>query len=336
MKQTVRIEDVIGQVVPLTRHGAWYRGRCPFHADQHPSLVVWPATQTWKCMTCSPRRDDVIGFVARWHQVSTAEALRWLRTTYAPHGAIAPRPTPTPAAPARAPLAVRDATYRAWLAQQTLHPRHRHALHARGLPDRVIAQAGLVSHTPGLTAITPAQPGVPGFWHHQGHWHIAGPAGVIIPVRDVTGQIQALHVRADDPTRGKYRWLSSSGRPGGASSGAPVHVARGVDTVVWVTEGPLKALVAHARLQHTVLGIPGVQAWAPVPALITALGPQEVILAFDREPDPAKAALVRAHEDRLAHALRTAGWRVRRAQWTGAKGLDDALQAGCPVSFTPE
>lgn len=36
VKQFLRIEDVIGHVVPLKRRGAIYIGRCPFHDDHHP------------------------------------------------------------------------------------------------------------------------------------------------------------------------------------------------------------------------------------------------------------------------------------------------------------
>ncbi len=46
IKQTVRIEDVIGRVVSLKRPGHWFVGRCPFHPYSHPNLVVWPKTGT--------------------------------------------------------------------------------------------------------------------------------------------------------------------------------------------------------------------------------------------------------------------------------------------------
>lgn len=141
LKAHVRIEEVIGRVVPLTRKWAWYLGRCPFHNDRHPSLVVWPRTQTWKCMTCSPVRDDVVGFIARWQGVSTGEAIRQLRQEVlsAPSVERPPvaRPTPPQDTPL-APVADRDATYRALLAQWPLSADHQTALRARGLrtPDR--------------------------------------------------------------------------------------------------------------------------------------------------------------------------------------------------------
>lgn len=333
IKQTVRIEDVIGRVVSLRRRGHWFVGRCPFHPDSHPSLVVWPKTGTWKCMTCSPVRDDVIGFVVRWKSCSVGEALKWLEQE-APELLSTPhRPEPDEA-PAVASLADRHATYEALLGASGLAAAHREALHQRGLTDRAIARAGLASIAPGLAPVQPAAAGIPGFARKGGRWRIIGPTGLAIPVRTVEGQIQAVHVRADDSSRGKYRWLSTPAPyVGGAASGAPVHVVRGVDDVVWVTEGPLKAIVAQARLGHTVLGVPGVGAWAPVREIIQSLQPKRVMLAFDRDPNPSTAEHVALHTDRLARSLAEAGWDVMVARWDGPKGLDDALVAGVAMTF---
>jgi DNA primase catalytic core len=39
--------DVIGRDIELRRVGSVLKGLSPFCAEKHPSLVVWPATQTW-------------------------------------------------------------------------------------------------------------------------------------------------------------------------------------------------------------------------------------------------------------------------------------------------
>jgi len=337
LKRHIRIETVIGRVVPLTRHGHWLSGRCPFHADSHPSLIVWPQTGTWKCMTCSPMRDDVIGFVRQWQRCSTAEALRWLSQDAV---GLSTHAVPAPARPAL-PLASvddRHATYQTLLQAWGLTDSHRAALHARGLTDAAIARAGFASVAPGWSPVTPRGEGIPGFARRRQHWHIVGPAGIAIPVRNRQRQIVAVHVRADhvDHDHGKYRWLSTPPpHVGGAASGAPVHVVRGVDQVVWITEGPLKAIVAQARLRHTVLGVPGVGAWAPVLEIVAALRPTRIILAFDRDADPQTADKVAQQVDRLAGALTDGGWPWMTAQWEGPKGLDDALVAGASITFRP-
>ena len=343
VKSQARIEDVIGRAVPLKRHGSWYQGRCPFHDDQHPSLIVWPRTQTWKCMTCSPMRDDVIGFVVRWQGISLAEAVQWLTTTWGILPAVSPaRPhSPADRSPGArcdplAPLAVRDQTYRRLMARWGLSAAHRQALRQRGLSDRGMARSLFASVAPGPAPVQPAQAGVPGFVRRGAHWYVAGPAGLAIPVRALTGEIQALQIRVDAPATGsgKYRWFSTPHQPGGASSEAPIHVARGVDDIVWITEGPLKAIVAQDRLRHTVLGVPGITAWSGVPAILAALRPARVILAFDQDADPTTAAQVAHHSARLAQVLTDAGCTVYQAHWRGPKGLDDALVAGARITWT--
>lgn len=333
VKQSISIVAVIGQVVPLKRRGHWYQGRCPFHDDHHPSLVVWPATGTWKCMTCSPKRDDVIGFVAQWRQCSTAEAIQWLRASYAVTQ-VPSDPAPRQrslGSTAIAPLADRDATYQALLAAWGVSDAHRAALKRRGLTDRIIRTVGFATVVPGRAPVVPRREGVPGFARNGPYWDVVGPRGLAIPVRDETGAIQAIHVRTERTGSGKYRWLSTPTRPGGAASGAPVHVARGVDDVVWITEGPLKAIVAQSRLGHTVLGVPGVSAWSSAVEIVERLHPRRVVLAFDYDTAPETARQVKEQTDRLTDALAAIGYAPHRAVWSGFKGLDDALVAKAPV-----
>ena len=282
-------------------------------------------------MTCSPMRDDVIGFVARWQGCSVAEAVQWLEHETSEGFVAVPRQIARMETPPVA-LADRDVTYRSLLRQWGLAPRHRTALQIRGLTDQAIRRAGFASAVPGLAPVTPATAAVPGFVRKATRWYVAGPAGLAIPVRAVNGQIQAIHIRVDDVSRGKYRWLSTPSQVGGAASGAPVHVARGVDDVVWITEGPLKAIVAQETLGHTVLGVPGAGAWTPVLDILRIIRPQRVILAFDRDPDPRTAEKVALHGSRLTTALTAAGWHCMTASWEGPKGLDDALVARVAIN----
>ena len=331
VKRFLHVEDVIGQVVALKRRGSIYVGRCPFHDDHHPSLVVWPRTQTWKCMTCSSVRDDVIGFVARWHHCSTREALLYLNEALPDRPADVPKPD----GPTRATLSDRDATYRRLIAAWSLSPAHRAQLRRRGLSLAMIRQARFASLAPGLSPVIPTSAGVPGFFVQHKRWQVSGPAGLAIPVTNAAGQIQAIHIRADAAQRGKYRWLSTPEfRQGGASSGSPVHVVRGVNDVIWVTEGPLKAIVAQERLQHTVLGVPGVTAWQSVPDIVADLGPKRVLIAFDRDVSPQTAAAVAEQIERLRDAIATqVRVPVLTATWDGPKGLDDALVAKVPIRW---
>ena len=332
IKESIRVEEVIGRVVTLKAHGPWLIGRCPFHADQHPSLVVWPGTQTWKCMTCSEMRDDVIGFVAQWRHCSTAEALATLTEELPKRPVRALRDADmTPVAALRDRHDAYDTALMTW----GLSLLHDTALRERGLTSRTIRQAGFATLVPGRAPATPTAPHIPGFFRQNGQWGARGPAGLAIPVRDLVGRIQAIHIRADDVSHGKYRWFSSPGMPDGAASGAPVHVARGVNDALWITEGPLKAIVAQQFLRHTVLGVAGITAWHTVPGIVRVIAPQRVILAFDQDPDPATATAVAQQSARLAALLTSAGHSVVQAVWEGPKGLDDALVAGARMQFSP-
>lgn len=316
----------VAQTVRLKRQGTAWIGRCPWHGDRgRPNLAVFPATDTWHCFACGAHGDG-LDWLARLQGTSLAAVIR------ADHPADPPRAVPVVPGEPGADVATRHRAYTALIHAGRLTAAHGAWLLARRMdPDRA-RQRGYVSVRPGPAPLDPGTDGIPGFYRVHGRWHLAGPAGLAIPVRDVAGHIQALHVRADDDGHGKYRWLSSPQRPGGASSGAPVHVARGAGTVVWVTEGPLKADVAARALGVPVLGVPGVSVWRRALPVLRTLRPARVVLAFDQDPVPTTAAAVAAQVDGFARACRARGWPVAVAHWDPAcKGLDDALRVGASV-----
>lgn len=79
LKQAVRIEDVIGQYVPLRRSGRAFMARCCFHEDHVPSLAIFPDTQSFYCFGCQ-KHGDVIAFLMEAECLTFPEALRVLRT----------------------------------------------------------------------------------------------------------------------------------------------------------------------------------------------------------------------------------------------------------------
>jgi len=65
----------------LRRSGRRLIGRCPFHDDRDPSLVVYPETASYFCFGCNAG-GDVIDFVRRLHRLDFMEAVALLgRTT---------------------------------------------------------------------------------------------------------------------------------------------------------------------------------------------------------------------------------------------------------------
>jgi len=249
----------------------------------------------------------------------------------------------------RAPLARRDRAYRELLSTLTLTGEHREDLRRRGLTEEEIAAAGYrtspsgdrlaIAQSVAAALGTDALLGIPGFFQAQrGGWVLGGKPGILIPVRDQEGRIQGLQVRvADrDAEGGRYRWLSSNAKPGGASSGVPMHVARPVgglrQELVWVTEGPLKADVSAHYLGATVLGVAGVFNWHDVPKFVQPLSrsgaPAQVVVAYDA--DAQDNAQVAESRKALVSALLAVHAVVSLAIWpmSQGKGLDDVLKSG--------
>jgi len=78
LKAAVRIEEIIGQYLPLHRSGRALKGRCCFHEDHVPSLAVFPDTQSFYCFGCQ-KHGDVIMFLMAAEHIAFPEAVRVLQ-----------------------------------------------------------------------------------------------------------------------------------------------------------------------------------------------------------------------------------------------------------------
>ena len=68
---------VVASGLQLRPMGGRLTGACPFHGDTRPSLVVYPATQSYYCFGCGAG-GDVIDFVARLNKVGFKHAVEML------------------------------------------------------------------------------------------------------------------------------------------------------------------------------------------------------------------------------------------------------------------
>ena len=346
MRRQVDLVALIGQRVALRQRGTRWVGRCPFHDDRHPSFDVSPQHQSWRCWACG-MRGDAVDWVRLTENCTLVEALHKLS------GTIVQPPRRPAALPDPDPLASRTVRHRAYTAlihAAALTPEHRAALIARGLSDDAIDQAGYASlpadsREPLLAAMqaTGDVTGVPGVSRslNGNHWRLEGSPGLLIPVRDRQGRIQACQIRTDNGGA-RYQWLSSAPKhPGwtGRSPGTPFHVAgrqwmQGAAQWWYVTEGPLKADVVAAYLKRPVIGIPGVALAAKLAQALVNWRPPTVVIAFDQDAAPDTRARVREAEAALATVLAQAGIRVLLGRWPeGPKGFDDALMAGAPPQY---
>lgn len=84
IKERNPIEQVIAaQGVKLLQRGGRFVGCCPFHEEEHPSLVVYPTTRSFFCFGCRAA-GDVIDFVRRKEQVGFRRALELLGEAQTP------------------------------------------------------------------------------------------------------------------------------------------------------------------------------------------------------------------------------------------------------------
>ena len=79
--ETARIEEVVGEYVPLKKRGANFIGCCPFHGEKTPSFNVNPARNIFKCFGCG-EGGSVITFLMKHEGISYPEALRKLAARY--------------------------------------------------------------------------------------------------------------------------------------------------------------------------------------------------------------------------------------------------------------
>jgi len=79
--ETARIEEVIGEFVPLKRRGTNLLGNCPFHNEKTPSFTVSPAKGIYKCFGCGVAGNST-KFLMEHEHFSYVEALKYLAKKY--------------------------------------------------------------------------------------------------------------------------------------------------------------------------------------------------------------------------------------------------------------
>jgi len=79
--ETARIEEVIGDFVPLKKAGSNYKGLSPFTNEKTPSFFVSPAKQIFKCFSTG-KGGNVVSFLMEQEHMTYPEALRYLAKKY--------------------------------------------------------------------------------------------------------------------------------------------------------------------------------------------------------------------------------------------------------------
>jgi len=81
IRDTAKIEDVIGDYVTLKKRGVNLLGLCPFHNEKTPSFTVSPAKNIYKCFGCG-ESGGAINFIMEHEGMTYPQALRHLADKY--------------------------------------------------------------------------------------------------------------------------------------------------------------------------------------------------------------------------------------------------------------
>jgi DNA primase len=139
----------------LRQTGGRLTAVCPFHGDTRPSLVVYPANQSYFCFGCGAG-GDVIDFVSRLHRVGFREAAAFLKGEQRlPSIQQSPRPVHAPEpeldlAEVKAIVEVAVAFFHDALWS---HPGALTYLHDRGISERTARACRLGYGVRGLAAV---------------------------------------------------------------------------------------------------------------------------------------------------------------------------------------
>lgn len=242
-------------------------------------------------------------------------------------------------------------TYSLMLGMLSLNSAHRAHLRSekRGLADEQIDSLGFKSTPPyflcrSLTERLIRQgcrvEGVPGFYLHEGGYWTAKfgsrTAGILIPAIGIDGLIHGMQILLDVPFKDrddppekagtKYIWLSSSTKNMGVTSGSPVHfIGNPFARTIYVTEGILKADIAHVLLNRSFVAVAGannVAQLGPLFALLAQNGTELIIEAHDM--DKYSNEMIAKGSSKIYLLARQHGMECRRLTWNpNYKGIDD-------------
>ena len=310
----------------------------------------------WRCNYCG-ESGGMLALYAKVYGISNSEAYRSICDAlqtgdFAPEYRPRGRGSTSKEIPQSEQASAQEIhrTLSAMLSMLALTPAHREHLRIkRGLTDEQIDRFGFKSTPPPLLCGTITKrlmeqgcivQGVPGFYlNDAGKWTVKfhqRTSGIMIPVCSVDGLLRGIQIRLDKPIRDKddppekagtkYLPLSSAGKELGVTSGSPVHfVGDPCARVVYVTEGALKADIAHAMTGRTFAATAGANNTSGLDALFAFLrrnGTQEIIEAEDM--DKYRNEMVSKGASKVHQLARKNGLECRRLVWNpNYKGIND-------------
>jgi len=344
----VRLVESAG--IALKPHGKDRIGRCPFHDDKTPSLVISPKANLWHCLGACQAGGSVIDWVMRWHKVSFRHACELLLKEHALLGAgsdvlrvdpgkqggwKAARPAADLAASAddQALLNQIVADYHATLKES---PEALAYLDQRGLGSMELIERfrlGYANRTLGYRlprmetragAAVRGQLQRIGLLRASGHEHFTG--SLVIPVMDADGQVTEVYgrkVTRDSALRkGTPLHLYLPGPHRGVFNRAGIE---GAEEVI-LCEALIDALTFWRAGYRHVTSSYGINGFTDeIFVALTTCGCRRVLIAYDRDAAGDAAAVA------LAPRLQGAGLDVFRVLFPQGQDANSYALAAKPA-----
>lgn len=248
--------------------------KCPFCGDRKGKGDASIEKDIYHCYKCS-ESGYLFEMYAKVAGVTNAEAKKYLEKKY-DNGAdiegyaIAKKAAAKHYEPNIAADAQLNSVYTEYLSMLRLDPVHRANLIKRGLSDEFIRANGYKSvpvigssyYPRALEARGYSLKGVTGFYRKGDAWRTKSAlSGFYVPTRNLNGEICSMQIRTDY-NENRYITFSSSGMPSGADLRSAMHFvgvpSDGEVHGIYLTEGALKADVAHCLSGKPFCSIPGV------------------------------------------------------------------------------
>jgi len=344
LKSGIAIERLaVARGVVFERRGADLHGRCPFHEDRTPSLVVTPAKNLWHCLGACQQGGTVIDWVMKAEGVSFRHAVALLQNDYQPLAAAGATAAPKHSTVRKLPtMLARDAEDAQLLGQvvdyyhETLlgAPEALEYLQRRGIGSKDAIETfklGYANRTLGYRL--PAKTRVEGaairgrlqrigLMRASGHEHFSG--SLVIPVLDAHGAVTEVYGRKllDHLRPGTPKHLYLPGPHRGVWNAAALIAAQ----EIILCEALIDALTFWCRGYRNVTASYGVEGFtADHLAAFKRHGTERVLIAYDRDAAGDQAAT------KLAAQLQAEGLDCYRILFP--KGMDAneyALKVGPP------
>ena len=299
--------------IKLTRQGSDLVGKCPFHDDRTPSLVITPGKNLWHCLGACNTGGTAIDWVMKAEGVSFRHAVELLKADHLPLAAEPIQPIKTSTVPKLPPPVSAEAGDRELLLEVTSYynrtlkesPEALKYLESRGLHSSEMIdrfRLGFANRTLGYGlpktnraagAAVRGRLQQLGIYRESGHEHFNG--SLVIPVMNPAGDVLEMYGRKITPN---------------LREGTPLHLyLKGEHRGVWNEE----ALAASKEIVLCEALIDALTFWAAGIRQVTASygvngftadhraafekhGTERVYIAYDNDEAGNKAAAKLAEE----------------------------------------